>query len=191
MKTQPTPIMVIVVLGLAAQVSMAQASSPGVPKNLKIAMNFCSKTAPLAQGTAAGLGQTATITGGVPGPAIPGIQVGGGMVNGNPNCTTGMVYEGASVVVTKVKVNQLAGPSGCKADEKVYSKNMTHESKFGVLLRKDCEYRVQFNTTSGCTGDKAVKITVKDMASAPPVTVATLEGGCGTLSGNKYKFQPK
>ena len=109
---------------------------------------------------------------------------------GGTICKNGMVYNSAAVVVTKVKVKQLAGPNGCTAVEKIYSRNMSQgEAPFGVRLRKDCEYRVQFNTTSGCTGDKVVKITPKDLTLATPVTVANLEGICGSLKGNKYNFR--
>ena len=109
---------------------------------------------------------------------------------GGPNCTNGMVYNSAAVVVTQVKVKQLAGPNGCKAVEKIHPRNMSlDKAPFGVWLRTDCEYRVQF-TTLGCP-DRAVKITPSDMTLAPPVTVAYLEGNCANLKGKKNKFRSK
>ena len=158
MKTNPGLFMTIVVLGLAVQIGVAQATE----------LDFC---------------------------------------GGRKNCNAGRVINGASVTVTKVKVNQLAGSNGCQAVEKVHSKNLSGNPKgdptgiangltdsdstqhgFGLKLRKDCEYRVQFNTTSGCPGDKVVKISLDDQKATPPKTAALLVGDCASLKSKTSKY---
>ncbi len=115
-------------------------------------------------------------------------------------CNNGGVYNGASVTVTKVKVKQLAGPNNCPVVEKTHSANLIgnpeadivrgallvkaltkEEFGFRLSLRKDCPYEVRFSTTSGCVGDKVLKISMGNQNADPPKTLALLEGGCGTL----------
>ncbi len=114
------------------------------------------------------------------------------------DCNDGGVVNLASVVVTKVKVTQLAGANNCPEVEKTHSENLishtasslftmeTADPKtyFTLKLLKACPYHIKFSTTAGCIGDKDAKISLDNQNNKEPRTWALLKGACGTLKAN-------
>jgi hypothetical protein len=113
---------------------------------------------------------------------LPSAALAAGMsfcTTGASNCQKIKVLSEAEVVITKVKVTQLAGANNCPTLEKVHSANMGMLDSFKVETRVDCPYQVRFSTTFACLGDKQGKFGLSDRAAGKAVVALT--GPCGGL----------
>ena len=91
----------------------------------------------------------------------------------------------ASVTVTSVRVKQKDTSNNCPEDDRKIKENLSGTVSLGgasydVKLRDECDYRIKFNTTSGCTGDKEVNYNEDDTH-----TLVKLSKGCGSLQADK------
>ena len=101
------------------------------------------------------------------------------------SCRTVKVQNGSGATVLSVKVSQKDSSNNCPKDSRLVKKNLSGTISIGganydVKLRDECDYRIKFNTTSGCTGDKAVNYNEDDTQK-----VVKLSGGCGSLKAAK------
>jgi hypothetical protein len=109
------------------------------------------------------------------------------------DCGNIHVINRADVVVTDVVVRQLADSANiCAAAKKTHKANLGkqgtspyNESAFDIKVDRQCAYRVKFNTTKGCVGNKDKKITPDEIADDK--TQIVLHGRCGTLKVDQRK----
>lgn len=93
------------------------------------------------------------------------------------SCKSLTIANEASVIVTKVTINQVA-KNECAAVEKARTKNMSKD-KFTAMITPTCTYDIVFTTTKGCLGDKKLELTPATMAKRG--FVVSLVGSCGSL----------
>ena len=98
---------------------------------------------------------------------------------GSNGCEKIEMRNNASVVVTKVTVDQLT----CGWKKKTHDQNMLLGDKFSLKVGSRCEYYVAFKTTKGCIGDTATGIGPGDIEAG--VKTLILKGACGSLSVQK------
>ncbi len=97
----------------------------------------------------------------------------------NGDCKAIYAKNGSAALVTSVNVKETG--AGCSGEKKVHEANLVGSlgDYFTIKARKTCTYVITFKTTSGCVGDKTIKVTGKLMDEGKDV--AKLGGGCGTL----------
>jgi len=90
-------------------------------------------------------------------------------------------------VVGKVTVHQLEG-NGCAKAEVSDGSNLQKGEATKLALDRNCDYRVRFNIkSSGCTGDKDIRINKDDIKKGN--TVAALHGACGSLNTELHSYK--
>lgn len=114
--------------------------------------------------------------------AIPAVAADMDFCSGSRPCKPGDISNESAAVVTAVTVTQL-NDDACAAVKKRHTKNL---KTLDLLLKPACTYKVTFETTKGCTGDKVGKITPDNIANGR--TRLDLVGGCGTLQVKQTKY---
>ena len=102
-------------------------------------------------------------------------------------CTTVYVENNASVTVLSVNITQEQGDGSCDGGvKKMVTRNRAGGTNidpgqaFRFSANSICKYKVSFNTTKGCAGDKTTHIRPSDFAKARDVV--KLQNACGTLN---------
>lgn len=103
-------------------------------------------------------------------------------------CSKMVLRSRASVVTTNTKITQESTNGSCIAETRTLKRNLSKSgANATVNIDPTCQYKVKFNTTSGCTGDKTAHMRPDDLES---VTGIELRGGCGTLKTSKFEESP-
>jgi hypothetical protein len=100
--------------------------------------------------------------------------------SGSSDCKDIYAKNGSAALVTSVNVTETG--TGCSGEKKVHEANLVGSlgDYFKIKARKTCNYVITYKTTSGCTGEKSVKIIPNKMTEGKDV--AKLGGSCGTLN---------
>jgi len=99
-------------------------------------------------------------------------------------CDRMTIRSRASVAVLKTNITQQSTDGACENIEKVLKRNLSQSGAQAVVnFDPNCKYKVRFNTTSGCIGDKTAYMKVGQIEDYDGIE---LKGGCGTLKARKY-----
>ncbi|MEM7329377.1 MAG: hypothetical protein AAF437_11595 [Pseudomonadota bacterium] len=105
-------------------------------------------------------------------------------------CQNMGVYNRSAALVTSVVITQEKTDGACALDERTYSQNLTgvgganmDGDGFTVSVSPNCQYKIKFKTTSGCTGDKTTHLTPSNFENGKQYV--ELKGGCGSLDTRK------
>ncbi|MBI1182507.1 MAG: hypothetical protein GC201_18345 [Alphaproteobacteria bacterium] len=114
-------------------------------------------------------------------------------------CLTAYVQNSASVTVTSIDIDQEKGASGTcdpvrkRVDRTVLGgTDLDPGQQFRVSVDSSCEYKISFNTTKGCTGDKVAHLRKRHFDEQR--NYVKMRGACGSLEttvGNGTRDQPE
>lgn len=103
------------------------------------------------------------------------------------SCQEMGVYNRSAALVTSVVITQEKTDGACTLDERTITQNLTGISGnnaegegFTINANTNCQYKVKFKTTSGCTGDKTTHMTPKNFENGK--NYVELKGACGSLN---------
>lgn len=103
-------------------------------------------------------------------------------------CNKMVLRSRASVITTNTKITQESTNGTCTEETRTLKRNLSKAgANAAVNIDPTCQYKVKFNTTKGCTGDKTAHMRPGDLES---VTGIELRGGCGTLKTSKFEESP-
>lgn len=103
-------------------------------------------------------------------------------------CERLQIKNQSAVVIKSVKITQEKTGDACDEVKNTYSQNLAavgggqqgmKGESFKISVYPTCKYKIQFRTTSGCTGDKTTHMAPEDFTNGK--TTAALQDGCGSL----------
>lgn len=104
-------------------------------------------------------------------------------------CARLQIKNQSAVVVKSVKITQEKTGDACDEVKNTYTQNLAavgggqtgmKGESFKISVYPTCKYKIQFRTTSGCTGDKTTHMAPEDFTNGK--TTAALQDGCGSLN---------
>ena len=102
-------------------------------------------------------------------------------------CSEIKIQNSSSALVTSVVITQEKTGGKCALDERTVSQNLTggttSSESFKILANARCQYKVQFKTTNGCTGDKTTHMRTAQLEKG--LSSVALKGACGSLKVKK------
>lgn len=102
-------------------------------------------------------------------------------------CSEIKIQNSSSALVTSVVFTQEKTGGTCALDEQTVSQNLTGGTKtsesYSIFVKSACQYKVQFKTTSGCSGDKTTHMKPAQLEEG--LKSVTLKGACGSLKVKK------
>lgn len=107
------------------------------------------------------------------------------------DCREIQVKSSATVVVESVTVTQQPTDGACEKDQRKFTKNLLAvqgknfvPSKFKFYANPNCKYRIRYNTTAGCAGQKSGLMTLSKFERH--LRYVELKHACGTLKVRIY-----
>ncbi|MEP1143657.1 MAG: hypothetical protein ABJH52_08055 [Henriciella sp.] len=113
--------------------------------------------------------------------------------NGGYGCQTVQIKNSSSTTVISVNVTQQSTDGACEVDKRHYKENLSDMvggsvgmvgESFSIGMLTTCKYKVKFNTTKGCKGDKVSHLSPKNFRDGK--NGVKLDGACGTLKTRNY-----
>lgn len=125
--------------------------------------------------------------------AFPMASAQAGFCDGGDDCQTVQIKNSSSTTVISVNVTQQSTDGACGVDKRHYKENLSDMvggpvgmvgESFSIGMLTTCKYKVKFNTTKGCKGDKVSHLKPKNFRNGK--NGVKLDGACGTLKTRNY-----
>ena len=101
--------------------------------------------------------------------------------NSCPTTHNGVFCNNSLATVKRVKIHQ-ENEHGCVSDKREHDASLQYNDHFDFIINAKCSYNFSVETTSGCTGQKSIKITLSNNKNGK--TVVMINNACGSLNMN-------